>query len=508
MPSILDDRDDILSRPKPPVQLRDFDKPHQVRKLVYDNVLEAARKMKPLANQSHTLSLHDVGYDGEGEYSKAEQKHAILSGDSLGRRLRGTWRLTDNATGQVLDEKKQTIANVPYYSDRGTFIHQGNEYHLINQMRLRPGIYHRVKENGELEAHVNLMPGTGPGHRLYLDPEKSSFYMRLHQAKSPLMPLLRSLGATDGQLNEAWGRDILAANHAHDNPANIRKLYDKLRLGRSTPEGMSPSQAVANAFRSMAIDPEVSRTTLGAPHANLDLDTLLASTKKLIAISRGEQDIDDRDHLAYQTFMGPEDLLSERIAKDSGSIQRKLLWKSSFARKLKAMPGALNAQLEQGLLGSGLGNTPEEVNPSEMLDKQTRFTRLGQGGVGSIDAIPSETRNVQPSHLGFVDLARTPESLRAGIDLNLASSVKKGNDGRLYAPFVDVRSGQTVYRSPQDVQDLAIAFPGEMAKPGRRVLAMQNGRVAYVPREKVNYTLPHFEQSFSHLGNLVPLKSG
>lgn len=506
--SILDGRDDILSPAAPKLELRDFDKPHQVRKLIYGNVLHAARNIRPLTNQSHTLTLTNVDYDEPGEYSKQEQKRAILSGESLGRRLKGTWTLADTKTGEVLDSRRQTIAKVPYYTNRGTFIHRGNEYHLINQLRLRPGIYHRVKENGELEAHVNLMPGTGPAHRLYLDPAKESFYMRLHQAKIPLMPLLRAMGATDSQLNDAWGRDLLAANYAHDDPNALRKLYDKLHLRRVNDPETPPGKAVADAFRNMSIDPEVAEATLGKPYGKLDLDTLLASTKKLIAINRGEQEIDDRDHLAYQTFMGPEDLLAERVAKDSGGIQRRLLWQSSFARKLKTTPGALNVQLEQGLLGSGLGNTPEEVNPSEMLDKQTRLTRMGQGGLSSLDAVPSETRNVQPSHLGFIDLVRTPESSRAGIDLNLASAVKKGNDGRIYAPFVDVHTGQTIYRTPQDVQNMAIAFPGEMSRPGKRVMVLHNGRIGYMPKSQVRYTLPHFEHSFSHLANLVALKSG
>jgi hypothetical protein len=47
----------------------------------------------------------------------------------------------------------------------------------------------------------------------------------------------------------------------------------------------------------MPIDPEVSQETLGHPHAKLGLDTALAATKKLLAISRGEQEPDDRDSL-------------------------------------------------------------------------------------------------------------------------------------------------------------------------------------------------------------------
>jgi DNA-directed RNA polymerase beta subunit len=72
---------------------------------------------------------------------------------------------------------------------------------------------------------------------------------------------------------------------------------------------------VAEAFAKMELDPEVTKRTLGHPHANVTKEAILAATKKLLAVSRKEAEPDDRDHLAYQTFVGPEDLFSERLRR-------------------------------------------------------------------------------------------------------------------------------------------------------------------------------------------------
>ncbi len=492
----------------PAMTMRDFGDATAMRKLVYQNALTAAQGLKPYTNARHSLSLSKVDYADEGEFSLADQKNALLAGDSLYRRLRGTWTLSDTA-GQVLDQKRQTIAHVPYVTPRGTMIHNGNAYVIVNQQRLQPGMYTRIKDNGELETHANILPGDGVAHRYFLDPEKGIFYTRLKQAKIPLLPLLRAMGASDAQLREAWGPELLAANMQNESPAALRKYYDRLLRAqdRELPENEQKIRLV-EILGAMKLNPKVTKRTLGKAYEFLTPDAILAATRKLIAVSRGEAESDDRDHLAFQTIIGPEDLIAERIAKDYGGLRRKLFHRASWQGNLNSIPtNALNRQVEAAILHSGLGQSLEEINPAEVFDKQSRISRLGEGGIPSIDAVPDEARTVQPSHFGFMDPIRTPESFKVGVDVHIARSVRKGNDGKIYAPFRDVKTGKTVYKSPQDVADLAIAFPGEMAREGKRVWAMYRGKEKAVLKKDVNLEMEHFENAFSSLGNMIPLKS-
>lgn len=391
----------LTGQPSPPAaqpalpsqpRTRRFGDVPTTRDAVYNRVLEAASALPPLQNTRHTLELADVHYADPPERTIAEHKDAVMRNTSMYRRLRGTWRLKDNATGNVLDQRTMTVAHIPHMTESGTFVHNGNELTISNQMRLRPGIYTRTQANGETESHVNVLPGKGVSHRYFIDPDKGVFYMRLGQAKIPLMPLLRALGADDKRLREEWGNEIFAANVPEDTPANLNKMFARL-VKRVDPNKPLPDkrQAIADALKRMEVDPEVVHQTLGKPFKNLDLDAVLSTTKKLLAVSRGEADVDDRDHLAFQSVMGPEDLLAERLQKDYGGWRRQLLYKASFQGNLKSIPtNALNRQIESLFLNSGLVNSPEEINPSEIFDKLTKITRLGEGSIGSVDAVPAE----------------------------------------------------------------------------------------------------------------------
>lgn len=498
--------------PAPPVtedKRREFGDAAATRQAVFERSLAAARGLKPLSNARHTLALADIDYNGPDRYSLSDQKAAILEGRSLGRKLRGTWRLTDNATGQTLEEKKATLATIPYLTDRGTFINNGVEYTLSNQMRLKPGVFTRVKNNGEIEAHVNILPGEGRAHRYHLDPSKGVFYANIGQAKLPLLPLLKAMGADDKKLREAWGPDLLAANLQNDNPAQLSKFFEKfLKKDDLSKDDIEKKQALINAMSLMRTDPDVMKRTLGKPYSNLGLDAILDTTRKLLAVAKNEADVDDRDHLAFQTVHGPEDLIAERITRDYGGIQRGLFQRASWAGNLKHVsPNVLSKQVQAALLHSGLGQSLEEINPADVFDKQSRISRLGEGGIPSIEAVPDEARSVQPSHLAFMDPMRTPESFKVGVDVHIARSAMKGSDGKIYSPFTDRRTGQTVYKSPQDVADLTVAFPGEMSSPGRRAWAMSGGKIRWAKKDEVDLFVPQMENAFSPLGNMIPFKS-
>lgn len=401
----------LTAAPRPAPRMREFGDALAARQQVYDNVLDAAGGIEPLKNDRHTLALKDVGWIDPDHYPRKKRKEAVLTGETVARRLRGTWELSDNLTGKVIDRRQQVVARVPYLSSMGTFIHRGNEYTVNNQQRLRAGVFARVKDNGELESHFNIMPGKGVSHRYFLDPEKGVFKLRVAQSEMPLMPLLRAMGTTDREIRDHWGDALWQANYAKNDAATLNKL--KAKFLRKADEGLdegSSTRRLAEVFGGMELDPEVTQRTLGHPHANVTKEAILAATRKLLQVNRGEADPDDRDHLAYQTFHGPEDLFAERIRRDHGRRRAGLFRKVSLKGDLSGMPsGALTPQIEQVLLGSGLAQALEEINPAEVLDKQSRITRLGEGGIPSIDAIPDEARAVQPSHMGFMDPLRTPE---------------------------------------------------------------------------------------------------
>ena len=82
----------------------------------------------------------------------------------------------------------------------------------------------------------------------------------------------------------------------------------------------------------------------------------------------------------------------------------------------------------------------------------------------------------------------------------------KGADGKIYTQ-VRARTGRLVWKSPEEMVDAVVAFPGELRRGGRSAAAMVDGRIRFVPRKSVEYELPHFENAMSALANMVPMKS-
>lgn len=156
------------------------------------------------------------------------------------------------------------------------------------------------------------------------------------------------------------------------------------------------------------------------------------------------------------------------------------------------------------------GNSMEEINPMEILDYTVRISRMGYGGI-SKEAIPEESRNVQLTNIGFIDLIHTPEKLTVGLDNRLAIAAKIGPDQRLYTPVYDIKNKNWIYLNAMQMFNYKIGFPDTWSsneplyQHSQPVLHM--GKLIMVPRSEVDFIFPRFESTFTALTGLVPLKS-
>jgi DNA-directed RNA polymerase beta subunit len=430
-----------------PAGTRAFGDVDATRRAIYEQALHEVQNYQPLANTKYVLELADPAYEGPETYTKADEKRALLEGRSLGRRLRGTWRLrTNDDTRRVVDQKRTTLASIPHMTPRGTFIVNGNEYSLSHQMRLRPGIFTRVKESGELESHVNVARGFG--HRYFLDPETGIFRIQIGQARMPLMPVLRALGATDSQLRKAWGNELYVANAKRQDPRTLKKLYQKFKRGSSPDNDDEMYQTIRAAFDDMVLDPEVTQRTLGKGFTKVNVDAILTATAKLLRVHKGEEDADDRDSLAFQRTVGPEDLFAERIRKAAGEARR-ALWKATLPGNLKKLqPGLFEKMVRGAILETQLGAPIEEINPAELYDHRMRITRMGEGGIPSSDAVPDEARMVHPSQLNFVDSVHTPECLPGASEVMTYEGWVRWDEATEDHRFACLINGQLEFHKP------------------------------------------------------------
>jgi len=142
--------------------------------------------------------------------------------------LKGTIDLIHKASGNVVESKKLTIAQIPYITERNTAIYNGSEYESINQMRLLPGIYARIRQDGIAEAHINPAPRTGVAGRILFLPDRQIFVLMIQNTQVHLYSILHDLGISDKVILEAWGNEIYNKNRAGYSSEAIDKLFLKL----------------------------------------------------------------------------------------------------------------------------------------------------------------------------------------------------------------------------------------------------------------------------------------
>ena len=499
-------QDDPMEGVPAGVKLRSFIDAPATRTAIMDNVLEAVKNRFPIEDDDVRLELKDVKYEGPTSYTLEQQKQALLGNRRLGCSIAGTWRLTDKRTGKVLDERRDGIIRVPYYTDRGTIINNGNEYTVISQARLSPGVYVRRKQNGELESQFNV--ANGLGFRIGLNKETGALNMSIGQGHVPLYPVLRALGVSDEDIRKSWGNEVTSVNVGHMDHRALDKVYARY-AGRKADMNLSSTDKakfISEALAGSGLDPDVVVRTLGLENVTgVTGQVMLRAAQKLLNINRGAEDPDERDNPRFSKFYGVEDMMRERIDKDAGRLTKSMLFRAKRDRSLARIGrNALAPYLDTFLSGSGLAMPGEEANPLSILTQQSRITRLGEGGISSPDLVTPEARNVQGDYLGYVDFISGPESFGIGIDVRAALGTMKGSDHRLYNKMMDLRTGKTRYVALDDAASHTVAFPGQDPK-SPRLYAMRKGVPTMVPRDEVDFMVPGFGNTVSMGINMTPM---
>lgn len=486
------------------------------RERIRQHAMDGIKNVIPsLSTDDYELDIEDFDYTPT-VFSPSEQKQALLEGRTLVEPLKGTVVLKDRKSGKVLDRSKRTLVHLPYFTERHTFVMGGNDYTVANQVRIKPGVYTRQRENGQLEASFNLAKGRN--FRLEMDPERGIFFMQYGTTRIPLYPVLSALGVPDAKMDRMWNREVTKLNKSYSagkEQKYIRKLYEKVIPSFARKKGVSHEERIAaikDSYKNTMMDPNVTQMTLGQKFKSVEPNALLRASQKLLNVYNDKEQQDDRDSTAFKTLHTVESFFKERIEKDAArdvraKVRRKMR-RSKTKDQLKVsdvLPHApFSKSVHNFLTTSALSATPMQINPMEIIDQSVKVTSLGEGGISSTLAVPDEARDVHYSHFGMIDPIRTPESGKAGIDVRTALHTARDDNGNMYAPLKNRRTGKVEYKRADELDDKTIAFPNQNMAGTKKVDAMQRGRVVSVSPSQVDYIIPATASLYSPTTNLVP----
>lgn len=486
-----------------------------------EGVKEAISGSFPHEGAKNVLELENIDIPDKLNISNvSDQKEAKMNGRTWGVPVHATLVLKDKKNGKVLDRSKIKVATLPKVTNRYSYIVDGSEYQIDNQWRLKPGVYTKVQQNGELDSFFNIQ---GQPLHIGFDPKARTFSIKHGGAQPPLYPVMRALGHSDGDLEKAWGKDILNANmlDSRGKPLKIDKHAISFAKRLSPDEEISSldqaSEVITKKLAESKLHPDVTSRTLGKPIDKITPDAFLRSSQRLLGVSRGTEKPDVRDSLMYKEFMGAEDFVKERIVQNKSVIQRRIGNNIDRRDKIRDIVGmdVFQRPIKEFFSKVSLASTPEQTNPLKMISGQLRTTIAGEGGVKDANRITEDAKLVDPSHFGILDPLHTPESDKTGVNLQLSLGARKTGT-RVEIPLINAKTGKIQYLNPGQINDSIVALPDSVKKVGDKYVPREGGKVLVsgvgnemktVGMKDVEYIVPKSSQMFSIATNMVPFIS-
>lgn len=499
-----------------------FSSPGEVSDKTDQAMINGITSTFPIEDKNYRIEVSEA-YVDKKYFDHEDEKEAILRGRSLTYPVKGTVKMYDKNTGDLVDTVKNfNLADTYALTGKHTSIYRGNNYSVANLVVLKPGVYTRSRDNGELESSFNT--GTGSNFSIVLDPQTYVFNVRAGAAKSagvPLFPIMdKVFGIKAPSFAPFLDKAILDANveAARGNEVKaISNLYGKMVNRRTQDKSLSTEAkaiALKEALEASSLDINTTETTLGKRFTHVEGDVILRACKNLVEMKKGDRPEDNRDSLQFKRVQNLPDFIGSHFSKGNANvtgtvknIQRSLGRVDKTDPKIRSVLGAkpFNKVFTNFIIGSSLAGTPSETNPLESIENVGKATIIGQGygGIASPQGVPDEARNVDPSHLGILDPSRTPESGMAGIDQRFTMTAHRDKEGSMYARVVDAK-GEEFYLSSSEMMSNAIGFSDSIGGTSATVQAQVNGKFKEVPRGQVKYWIPSGSDMYTATTNLVP----
>jgi len=480
-----------------------------------NNLKNRVDRMFPIRGERNEISVSNLRWVNTGSdmYGDPElHKKYKTTGRTLASRLLGDVTITDTTSKRVLDRQMgHPILAVPHLTSKQSFIVGGKEVQIVNQIRLKPGTYTRYTADNNVETFINT---AGGGYRIQFDRLRQVFRIRVGQSTYVyLYPILKALGVTDVDLRKIWGDEILQANRKFDRPAELTKLYKKMRPYAEQPETTEElAEAIKDFFASKPLDPNITKLTLGTKYSRIEPKVLVASSEKALRLARGEVKADDTENLAYKSLHSVDDFVFEKLEQNAPMAERSIKYQIDRRPSVVDVlpPSLFTKPVQRFFTTSEFSRYSDQNNPIDMVGVQSLVTSMGEGGISSVHAVSDRLRALHPSHLGVFDPVQTPDSGKIGINAHLALGARKiGNEIGL--TVINAKTGQRETKKAFDLEDKVIAFydefdhkrqPPKAKKP--QVKARSKGELKMVPAQQVDYILDSPSKLFSFAANAVP----
>lgn len=401
--------------------------------------------------------------------------------------------LTNKQTGRSV-RQEVFLGDIPAMTDNGTFIINGVERCIVNQIVRSPGIYFTSDidaATGKTIYTAEVRPLFGSWLDFTIGRNNVMTARIDRRRKYPATLFLRAMGIAEDEriLHSFTGekeKDVISLTLEKDltktRDEALIEIYRKIRPGEPL--------VIENAtelFNNLFFNQR--RYSLGAvgrykvnkklgltlPNESqyyiLTKDDVIAAMKYLVGLSQGEGDEDDIDHLGNRRIRRVGELVATNAFKVGlARLERSIRERMSLASKeidltpsqiINARP--IIAAINDFFRTSQLSTILDQTNPLSEVDNLRRLTVMGIGGI-SRERASFSIRDINSSQYSRVCPVRSPEGPNIGLVTYMALYARVNEYGFLEAPYRKVSqekgkakvTGEIVYLDASDEQNYYI----------------------------------------------------
>jgi DNA-directed RNA polymerase subunit beta len=308
----------------------------------------------------------------------------------------------------------------------------------------------------------------------------------------------------------------------------LKEIYKRLRPGEP------PTTANAKALlKRLFFDPK--RYDLGRVGRykvdqklglKVDLDQrilesgdIVAATKYLVRLKRGEGVVDDIDHLGSRRVRTVGELLAnqcrvglsrtERLVRERMTMYDQSV--DSITPQKLINPKALTTVIRDFFARSQLSQFMDQINPLAEVTHKRRLSALGPGGLNR-ERAGFEVRDVHPSHYGRICPIETPEGPNIGLINSLSTYARVNEFGFIETPYRLVKDGRVTdkieYLTADQEEGKVIAQANSELDDKNhfigKVTVRKDGEFLEVPADDVNLMDVSPKQVISIAAGMIP----
>ena len=238
----------------------------------------------------------------------------------------------------------------------------------------------------------------------------------------------------------------------------LKEIYKRLRPGEP------PTTANAKALlKRLFFDPkryDLGRVGRYKVNQKLGLKTdleqrilesadIVAATKYLVRLRRGEGVVDDIDHLGSRRVRTVGELLANQcrmgLARTERLVRERMTMYDQSVDSITPQklinPKALTTVIRDFFARSQLSQFMDQINPLAEVTHKRRLSALGPGGLNR-ERAGFEVRDVHPSHYGRICPIETPEGPNIGLINSLSTYAHVNEFGFIETPYRLVKDGK------------------------------------------------------------------